>query len=74
MLPHAQLWSLPGSAADADAWRDTQAGEQPLQHLWELLTAALGYQTPLAPHLALALLLSAAGVGGRKPAGQPEQV
>lgn len=55
-----------------------QQQESPLQQVWELLTHALGYQTPLDPHLALALLLSAAGVGGSKGQGgaaaQPEQV
>lgn len=60
VLPHIS-WTLP-PAAPAHLLTLTQ--QQPLHHMWDLLTAALGYTTAIDPHLAVALLLSAAAVGG----------
>jgi hypothetical protein len=52
--------------------------QQPLHTLWQLLNTALGFQQQeVDPHLAVGLLLSAAGVGGKwqqQPGGAAEQV
>jgi hypothetical protein len=62
--PHVS-WALPPTAASSHLSSLLQQHQQqPLHTLWELLTAALAYNTPIDPHLAVAMLLSAAAVGG----------
>jgi hypothetical protein len=58
LLPHS-VWTCPAGQQQ----QPVLSQEQPLQQLWELLGDALGYQAPLDPHLAVSLLLSAAGAG-----------
>jgi hypothetical protein len=41
--------------------------------MWEMLTVALGYNTPIDPHVAAAMLLSAAAVGGSSSSAMPRQ-
>ncbi|WIA40444.1 hypothetical protein OEZ86_013801 [Tetradesmus obliquus] len=68
VLPHFQ-WALP-PAGCASVLNSHQ--QQPLHSLWQLLSTALGFQEqPVDPHLAMALLLSAAGVGGKGQQQQP---
>lgn len=70
-------WDL-GPAATASLNSTQQQRQQPLHCMWELLTDALGYHTALDPHLAVAMLLSAAAAGGSNSqpvvARQREQV
>lgn len=54
VVPHI-TWTPPPAAA--------APMQQPLHQMWELLTAALGYNTAIDPHVAVAMLLSAAAVG-----------
>lgn len=58
VLPH-MTWTLPPAASAS--LKPLQ--QQPLHHMWELLTTALGYNTPIDPHVAVGMLLSAAAVG-----------
>lgn len=60
------LWALEAPATTSTSSTSSlhsESEQQPLQHMWDLLTTALGYNTPLDPHLAVAMLLSAAAVG-----------
>lgn len=58
VLPH-MTWTL--LSALAASLKPLQ--QQPLHHMWELLTTALGHNTPIDPHVAVGMLLSAAAVG-----------
>jgi hypothetical protein len=74
VLPHLQ-WALPPATCTSV----TRSHQQPPLHtLWQLLSVALGFQQQaMDPHLATALLLSAAGVGGKgqqQPGAAAEQV
>jgi hypothetical protein len=71
-LPH-MTWALsPAASAPLQCLQQ----EQPLHQMWQMLTAALGYNTPIDPHVAAAMLLSAAAVGcsSSSAARQSEQV
>eukprot|EP00879_Flechtneria_rotunda_P026425 GHRR01028174.1.p1 GENE.GHRR01028174.1~~GHRR01028174.1.p1 ORF type:complete len:459 (+),score=198.48 GHRR01028174.1:77-1378(+) len=63
VLPHI-LWDRP--PAHMPSFSAKAIAQQPLQLMWDLLTAGLGRQAPLDPHVAVSLLLSAAAVGASK--------
>lgn len=68
-VPH-MTWALsPAASAPLQSLQQ----QQPLHQMWEMLTAALGYSTPIDPHLAAAMLLSAAAVGGSSRSAVPRQ-
>lgn len=64
VLPHLTWARSPAASVPLQHSSHSQQQHQPLQDIWELLTTALGYCTPLDPHLAISMLLSAAAVGG----------
>jgi hypothetical protein len=68
-LPH-MTWALsPAVSAPLQSLQQQQA----LHQMWEMLTAALGYNTPIDPHVAASMLLSAAAVGGSSSSAIPRQ-
>lgn len=80
VLPHLTWTQSLAASVPLQRSSHSQQQHQPLQDLWELLTTALGYCTPLDPHLAISMLLSAAAVGSSSSGGgsvgprQSEQV
>jgi len=69
LQPHC-IWSLPAPCLTHFTEHQQQ---HPLQLQWDLLTNALGYEAVIDPHVAVALLLSAASVGCTPSHSQKQQ-